>query len=79
MYVFRVFISLAKYRLFISDSSCVYLEGSHAELDAEAQVNAEVVRQKIEEHVVSAKQRDEEEGGFGQASVAHNKETRFRS
>lgn len=57
----------------------MYLEGSHAELDAEAQVNAEVVRQKIEEHVVSAKQRDEEEGGFGQASVAHNKETRFRS
>lgn len=45
------------------------LEGSHAELDTEAQVNIEVVRQKIEDHVVSTKQRDEEEGGLSQASV----------
>lgn len=50
---------------------CAYLEGSHAELDTEAQVNAEVVGQKIEEHVVGAKQGDEEEGGLSQASVAH--------
>lgn len=49
---------------------CLYLEGSHAELDAEAQVNVEVVGQKIEEHVVVSKQRDDEEGGLGQASVA---------
>lgn len=48
----------------------MYLEGSHAELDTEAQVNVEVVGQKIEEHVVSTKQRDEEEGGLSQASVA---------
>lgn len=43
-----------------------YLEGSHAELNAEAQINVEVVGQKIEEHVVGAKQRDEEEGGLSQ-------------
>ena len=49
---------------------CAYLEGSHAELDTEAQVNTEVVGQKIEEHVVGAKQGDEEEGGLSQASVA---------
>lgn len=49
----------------------LYLEGSQAELETEPQVNAEVVRQKIEEHVVSAKQRDEEEGGLSQASVSH--------
>ena len=51
-------------------SPCAYLEGSHAELDTETQVNTEVVGQKIEEHVVSTKQRDEEEGGLSQASVA---------
>lgn len=48
----------------------VYLEGSHAELDTEAQVNTEVVGQKIEEHVVSTEQRDEEKSGLSQASVA---------
>lgn len=46
-----------------------YLEGSHAELNTEAQINVEVVGQKIEEHVVGAKQRDEEEGGLSQTSV----------
>lgn len=46
-----------------------YLEGSHAELNTEAQINVEVVGQKIEEHVVGAKQRDEEEGGLSQAPV----------
>lgn len=46
-----------------------YLEGSHAELDTESQINVEVVGQKIEEHVVGAKQRDEEEGGLSQAPV----------
>lgn len=51
----------------------MYLEGSHAELDTEAKANTEVVGQKIEEHVVSTKQRDEEEGGLGQASVAQKK------
>lgn len=49
---------------------CLYLEGSHAELNTEAQVNTEVVGQKIEEHVVSTKQRDEEEGGLSKASAA---------
>lgn len=49
--------------------ACVHLEGSHAELDTEAQLNTEVVRQEIEEDVVSSKQRDEEEGGLSQASV----------
>lgn len=53
--------------------TCVYLEGSHAELDTQAQVNVEVVGQKIEEHVVCAKQRDEEEAGLSQASVAQKK------
>lgn len=48
----------------------MYLEGPHTELDTKAQVNIEVVGQKIEEHVVSSKQRDEEEGGFSQAPVA---------
>lgn len=47
----------------------VYLKGSHAELNTQAQINVEVVGHKIEEHVVSAKQRDEEEGGLSQASV----------
>lgn len=47
---------------------CTYLKWSNAELDTEAQINTEVVRQKIEEHVVSAKQRDEEECGLSQAS-----------
>lgn len=46
-----------------------YLEGSHAELDTEAQIDVEVVGQKIEEHVVGAKQRDEEKGGLSQAPV----------
>lgn len=46
-----------------------YLEGSHAELNTEAQINVEVVGQKIEEHVVGAKQRDEEKGGLSQAPV----------
>ncbi len=46
----------------------VYLEGSYAEFNTQAQVNIEVVGQKIEEHVVSTKQRDEEEGGLSQAS-----------
>lgn len=48
----------------------MYLEGSHAEFDTEAQVNIEVVRQEIEEHVVSTKQRDEEKGRLSQASIA---------
>jgi len=47
----------------------LYLEGPHAELDTEAKVHVEVVRQKIKEHVVGSKQRDEEEGRLGQASV----------
>lgn len=55
-----------------------YLEGSNAELDAEAQVNAEVVGQKIEEHVVSAKQRDEEEGGLSQPSVAQRERNKMQ-
>lgn len=49
---------------------CLYLERSHAELNTEAQVNTEEVGQKIEEHVVSTKQRDEEEGGLSKASAA---------
>lgn len=52
-----------------------YLKGSHAELDTQAQINVEVVGQKIEEHVVSAKQRDEEEGGLSQASVGQKERT----
>lgn len=56
----------------------VYLEGSHAELDTEAQINVEVVRQKIEEHVMSAKQRDEEEGGLSQASVGQKERNKWR-
>lgn len=52
----------------------VYLEGSHAELDTEAQINAEVVGQEIEEHVVGAEQRDEEEGGLSQAPVGQKGE-----
>lgn len=70
---------LSKLDALLDRLDLLYLEGSHAELNIEAQVNAEVVRQKIEEHVVSTKQGDEEEGGFGQASVAHSKETRYRS
>lgn len=50
--------------------ACVYLKRSNAELDAEAQVNIDVVGQKIEEHVMSAEQWDEEESGLSQASNA---------
>lgn len=60
--------------MFILYNLRVYLEGSHAELNTEAQVNTEVVGQKIEEHVVSAEQRDEEEGGLSQASVAQKQD-----
>lgn len=56
----------------------VYLEGSHTELDTEAQVNTEVVGQKIEEHVVSTKQRDEEKRGFSQASVAQKQRNKMQ-
>lgn len=56
----------------------MYLEGSHAELDEEPQVHVEVVGQKIEEHVVSAEQRDEEEGGLSQASVAQKERNNRR-
>lgn len=56
----------------------VYLKGSHAELNTEAQINVEVVGQKIEEHVVSAKQRDEEEGGLSQASVGQKERNKWR-
>lgn len=55
----------------------VYLKGSHAELDTEAQINVEVVGQKIEEHVVSAKQRDEEESGLSQASVGQKERNKW--
>lgn len=55
-----------------------YLKGSHAELDTEAQINVEVVRQEIEEHVVSAKQRDEEEGGLSQASDGQKERNKQR-
>lgn len=57
---------------------CLYLEGSNAELDTEAQANIEVVGQKIEDHVVSAKQRDEEEGGLRQASVAQKERNKMQ-
>lgn len=53
--------------------TCIYLKGPHAELDTEAQADVEVVGQKIEEHVVGSKQRDEEEGGLSQASVAQKR------
>ena len=56
---------------------CVYLKGSHAELDTEAQVNIEVVWQKIEDHVVSPEQRDEEEGGLGEAPVAQKERNKM--
>lgn len=56
----------------------VYLEGSHTELDTEAQVNTEVVGQKIEEHVVSTKQRDEEKRGLSQASVAQKQRNKMQ-
>lgn len=55
--------------MFFPPRARTYLEGSHAELNTEAQINVEVVGQKIEEHVVGAKQRDEEEGGLSQTSV----------
>lgn len=48
----------------------VYLEGSQAELDTEAQVDTEVVRQETEEHVVRTKQGDEEQRGLSQTPVA---------
>lgn len=48
----------------------MHLKGSHAELNTEAQVNVDVVGQEAEEHVVGSKQRDEEEGGLGQAPAA---------
>lgn len=53
-----------------------YLEGSHAKLNTEAQINVVVVGQKIEEHVVGAKQRDEEEGGLSQTSVGQKRKRR---
>lgn len=37
----------------------LYLEGPYAELNAEAQVNVEIVGKEIEEHVVGSEQRDE--------------------
>ena len=57
---------------------CVYLERTHAELDAEPQVHVEVVGQKIEKHVVSAEQRDEQEGGLRQASVTQKERNNKR-
>lgn len=53
---------------------CVYLKGSDAELDAETQANVDVIGQEIEEHVMSAEQGDEEEGGLGQAPSAQTEE-----
>lgn len=50
-------------------TACAYLKGSQAELNTEAEVNIEVIRQKIEKHVVCSKQRDEEQGGLSEASV----------
>ena len=75
MCVFRVFehgqyIAVRLLSVYTCVCVCMYLEGSHAQLNTEAQVNTEVVGQKIEEHVVSTKQRDEEEGGLSQPSVA---------
>lgn len=55
---------------------CAYLKGSDAELDAEAQADIDVVGQEIQEHVMSAEQGDEEEGGLSQASSAHTEVTR---
>lgn len=60
------------------NSPHAYLEGSHTELDAETQVNTEVVGQKIEEHVVSTKQRDEEERGLSQASVTQKQRNKMQ-
>lgn len=54
---------------------CVYLKGSDAELDAETQANIDVVGKEIEEHVMSAEQGDEEEGGLSQASSAQTELT----
>lgn len=54
---------------------CVYLKGSDAELDAETQANVDVVGQEIEEHVMGAKQGDEEEGRLRQASSSQTEAT----
>lgn len=79
-YLFSGYLSM--YDITLSEqclcSPHVYLEGSHAELNTEAQVNTEVVRQKIEEHVVSTKQRDEEERGLCQAPVGQKQRNKMQ-
>lgn len=47
----------------------LYLEGAEAQLYAETQAQVGIIRQEVEHHVMSPKQRDEEKSGLGQASV----------
>lgn len=55
------------FKLCCADSSLNNLEGAQTELDAKPQAHVEVVWEEAEDHVMSAEERDEEEGGFGQS------------
>lgn len=55
------------FKLCCADSELNNLEGAQTQLDAKPQAHVEVVWEEVEDHVMSAEERDEEEGGLGQS------------